>query len=133
MQKTAALLIFSCFVILTLNAQSEKEKYVDIVKRAATAYMEADLNAIKELYHKEYKSYMFGTYEMGYDGLINRIKEKKGSADKIEFHEIVVEGNKVAHTWTFYTKDAVFKGMKLQYIKDDKIIEEWAYYKMVNE
>ena len=133
MKRTTTLLIFSCLMILTLNAQSKKEKYIDILERVAIAYFDADLNTISELFHRDYKYYEFGTYGMGYDDLINRIKEKKGIGGKVEIHEWVVEGNKVACTWTAYTTDAVFKGMKLYVMKDDKILEEWAYYKVVNE
>jgi len=133
MKRTTTLLIFSLIMIITLNAQAKKDKYIDILERASVAYIDADLNSISELFHKDYKYYMFGTYEMGYDDLINRIKAKKGGGEKVVFHDWVVEGDKVACTWTAHFKDAVFKGMKLYVMKDDKIIEEWAYYKMVDE
>ncbi len=121
-------------MLLTLNAQSKREKYIDIVNRYATAYMDADLKTISEIVHEDYKYYFFGTYEMGYDDLLNRIKEKKGEGGKkVEAHDWVVEGDKVASTWTAYFTDATFKGMKLYIIKDDKILEEWAYYKMVTD
>ncbi len=64
--------------------------------------------------------------------LINIIKEKEGPGDKhIDPHEWVVEDDKVTSTWTAYFSDATFKGITLYIIKDDKILEEWSYYKMV--
>ena len=134
MKRTTTLLIFSCLLILTLNAQTEREKYIDIVKRAIDAYLEADFDVVQQVFHKDYKHYMFGIYDMGYDDLINRIKEKSGTDERrTEFHEWVVEGNKVACTWTVYYKGSVFKGMEIYIMKDDKILEEWEHYKMVDE
>lgn len=134
MKKPSIILILSCFMLLTLNAQTKREKYIDIINRYATAYNDADLKAISEIVHKDYKCYFFGNYDMNYDDLLNRIKEKKGEGEKrVDHHKWVVEGDKVASTWTAYFDDVVFKGMKLYIIKDDKILEEWAYYKMVTE
>ena len=111
MKKSSCILILSCFMLLTLNAQSKREKYIDLVNRFADAYMDADLKTISEIVHKDYKYYFFGTYEMGYDDLINRIKEKKAEGGhRVDAHEWVVEGDKVASNWTAYFTDAVFKG-----------------------
>jgi hypothetical protein len=78
---------------------------------------------------KEVQCFYFGEFLFDYDGLINRIKEKQGTTGKIDFEEMVAEGNKVTSKWTAYFTNGVYKGMNLIVIEDGKVIEWWDYYR----
>ena len=114
-------------------AQSQKEQYKSIVERFLNAQINCDLNEVAEVVDKNVKGYLFGEPWFDYDGVINLFKEGKGTGEKIEFEEWVVEGNKVVLKWTAHFTTGVYKGLILSLIEDDKIIEWWAYLKKMGE
>ena len=130
MKRILILAIFCSMTAYSAMAQSQSEKKIAIVERYWKAYIETDLNTIAETVDKDYKCYIFNKFECGYDGLVNMIKEKKGSGESMDTYEWIVEGNKVAHTWTAEFR-GTYEGMSYYFIKNGKIIEEWSCYKRV--
>ncbi len=125
--------IILSFVFMTLAAaamaQSHQEKNKAIVERLMLAQINGDINEVANVVDKNVKMFLFGEPWLDYDGLINMFKEKESTGEKVDFEECVVEGNKVVVKWTAYFKTGVYKGMVLAKIKDDKIIEWYAYFK----
>jgi hypothetical protein len=129
--------IILSFVCMTLAAaamaQSQQDKNKTIVNRLLLANISGDLNEVADVVDKNVKGYLFGEPWFDYDGLINMLKEKDGTGEKVDSEEWVVEGNKVVVKWTAYFETGVFKGMVLAIIEDDKIIEWYAYFKNTGE
>jgi predicted ester cyclase len=128
--KKAVILFFVCMMpAFAAIAQSQQEKNKAIIERFAIAYKDCDLNTIAEIVSKEVQCFYTGGFRFDYDGLINKMKEKQGTTEKIDIEEMVAEGNKVATKWTAHFTNAVYKGMHLYVIEDGKIIEWWDYYR----
>lgn len=114
-------------------AQSQLEKNKAIVHRVLKAYVESDLNTMAELVSKEAGMYFFGEDWGDYNDLINMLKEKRGTGEKMEAEEMVAEGNQVAANWTAQFSGAIFKGIWLVEIEDGKIVEWWFYFRQTKE
>jgi predicted SnoaL-like aldol condensation-catalyzing enzyme len=122
-------------ILLTTNvmAQSQQEKNKKIVERFLIAYIETDLNTIAEVVDRNVSMYMFGEPWLDYDGLIAQTKAKKGTGEKIDFEDMVAEGNKVAVKCTSYYESGIYKAMIYSVIENEKIVEWWAYLKKTGE
>ena len=128
--KKTVILFFVCMALASAAiAQSQQEENKAIIERFRIAYIDGDLNTVAEIVSKEVQFFFFGEYSYGYDGLINKMKEKQGTTDKLDIDEMVAEGNKVAITWTAHFTNAVYKGMTLAVLEDGKVVEYWEYYR----
>jgi len=127
MNRTTILSVLCLVLTTNVTAQSQQEKNKKIVERFLIAYIETDLNTIAEIADKNIKGYLFGKPWFDYDGFIDQTKAKKGKGEKVDFEDMVAEGNKVAVKWTSYYDSGIYKGMVYAVFENDKIIEWWAY------
>jgi len=133
MKKVIILSILCLTLAAAAMAQSQKEEYKSIVKRVLNAQINCDLNEVAKVVDKNVKGYLFGEPWFDYDGMITMFKEGKGTGEKVDIEDWVVEGNKVVAKWTAHFTTGVFKGLILVVIEDDKVIEWWAYWKKMGE
>ena len=132
--KRVIILSFVCMTLaIAAMAQSQQDKNKTVVKRFILANISGDLNEVAEVVDKNVRGYIFGEPWFDYDGLINIIKEKKDTGEKVDFEEWVAEGNKVAVKWTAYFNTGIYKGLSFAIIEDEKIIEYYAYVKKTGE